>query len=310
LDVSEKNDFILISAIAILIWKKMIKQRVLMSVRLQEIARRLDARAFLDFRIWNFSLLNTGRFFPWYYFFRIFLLHPITAFSGLLRYRRLIRRAGTQSEGTCTLEEAVRSLRDGGSFLLAPGFCMKPFDFEIKRSTCPAGHFNHSCILMDNAPDMLFSPDTWPQPCLSCGIAPIARMAAINNTDLYIMTSAIDIACDVYLPAIRKRQLLSGIFFICSYSVDPFTFGLAVSGIKGAIVKFCSGDCSTHEDWTNADIGVKNDQTFLEPHLWGKLQDLIGEKSGSSECADRPSYSKKGHVYKFMAASDVSEMEE
>ena len=238
-------------------------------------AARLDAQTFLGFRTWQFSLLNAGRWFPWYFLLRIMVMHPTAAWRGLLRYRRLVRRSpGKEPVGTVPLAALIDKVRQREEpLLIAPGFCLKPYDYEKNRSICPAGHFNHRCILLENAANTVFQPSVWPAPCRKCGIATLVKIAAIHSADFYIMTSAIDIAQDVYLPAIRRRGPRLGLFFLCPYSVDPFTFGLAITGIKGALVQFCRGDCQTHAEWTDADRGLKNDQTAVDEKQWRSLVD-------------------------------------
>ena len=74
-----------------------------------------------------------------------------------------------------------------------------------------------------------------------------------------------------------------GLFFLCPYSAEPFTFGLATSGIPGTIITFCRGDCSNHEEWTRADLGIKNDQTFIEKQtLEYLIKNLASARSNSS----------------------------
>ena len=282
-----------------------INKWVLMSHVLQDFAARLDARAFAGFRIWQFSLLNAWRAFSWYYLFRLLLMHPLKTVRGLARYRGLIRSTKDGSlKGTAAVQDVMNIMqRRVGRLLIAPGFCMKPYDYTRGKSTCPVGHFNHSCLLLNNANELLFQKEKWPGACSICGVAPLAQLAAQNNADLYIMTSAKDIARDVYLPAIQQTEYQAGLFFLCSYSNDAFTFGLSMSDIKGAIIEFCSGDCQNHHDWTQADVGCKNDQTFVDSAVWTNLLETLTTKAERSSVAKRPSFEQRGRIYRNNAAN-------
>lgn len=113
------------------------------------------------------------------------------------------------------------------------------------------------------------------------------------------MTSALDIAKDVYVPAIEKKGARCGIFFLCPYSLEPFTFGLATAAIKGALVPFCRGDCKTHEEWTNADVGIKNDQTFVAEESWRAVLAQLEQLKSLRGCKERVVYDFDGHVYRL-----------
>ena len=89
------------------------------------------------------------------------------------------------------------------------------------------------------------------------------------------MTSAKDITTDLFLPAIRKKGPRWGIFMLCPYSTEAFSWGLALSGIEGALITFCKGDCLNHEDFTKADIGIKENQTFIEETQFDLLQTVL-----------------------------------
>jgi len=85
------------------------------------------------------------------------------------------------------------------------------------------------------------------------------------------MTSAHDITNDLYLQAIKDNIARQGIFLLCPYSTEAFTWGLAISGIDGALITFCKGDCLNHQEFTQADIGFKDKQTFVEEFIFNKL---------------------------------------
>ncbi|MBN1559362.1 hypothetical protein JW998_03885, partial [candidate division KSB1 bacterium] len=182
------------------------------------LAARIDEKAFLSFRLWQFSLRNIARHFFWHYLFHALLRHPVRAVAGARHYRRLVSQShGAPLSGTLDLQE-FGDLPEAAKLLIAPGYCMKPYDYEKGRSVCPAGHFNHQCRLLDEATTLLRARERWPAPCRRCSVAPLAEKAAQMRADFYIMTSAMDIARDVYIPATRQKSVQYGLFFLCPYS--------------------------------------------------------------------------------------------
>lgn len=228
------------------------------------VAEKLDRRSFLQYRLWKFSILNFIRFFPHYFFFRIMAMHPLTALNGIKRYRRLVSESGgDELRGTLNMADWGGQIES--PFLLGLGFCLKPMDHENGNCLCPAGFFNHRCRILEQSSAALADDSLWPAPCLKCGIAPFIRTAVQFGMDIYIMTSALDIARHVFLPAMRKTGARRGIFFLCPYSAEPFTFGLAITHILGRIIVFGEGNCQDHQEWTCADRGIKKKQTTIEP---------------------------------------------
>ena len=243
---------------------------------LRHFAYKLDKSSFLNIRLWEFGINNLRRFFPWYFLFRLMVLHPVTTLRGWVTYARLVSRSkGASLCGTASDQTVLNAIAEGRRFLVAPGFCLKPYNESLDRSTCPAGHFSHKCVLLDSGGKLLFEKKKWPQPCFSCGIPQWAQTAARLGGDFYLMTSAIDIARDVYLPALQRHGARYGFFLLCPYSTEPFTFGLAMSGMSGCLYTFCSGGCATHEEWTKADRGEKRAQTRLADDHIAPLLDAL-----------------------------------
>lgn len=245
----------------------------------------LDSQALWEIRLWQFMKNNLTRGFSWYFLFRGYLRFPLQAARGIKHYKGLVRQNHPKSlKGTLSQDDLFDFLHQNPQqkFLIAPGFCMKPYDSEHQQSMCPAGHFNHNCLLIEN-----LSSSTLPAPCQQCGIAPLVQAAAKLGADVYIMTSALDIARDLFLPAMRTGEKYAGLFFLCPYSTEPFTFGLATAGIQGALVTFCHGACADHATWTRADKGVKNEQTFVKSqefeHLLWNLEKISSGKRYKQE---------------------------
>jgi hypothetical protein len=262
------------------------------------LAAFFDAKSFLSFRLWQFSLQNSFRDYPYYFLFAALLRYPLRSWHGFMHYRQLVRSShGEPLNGTTSLCDLARTVADH-RLLIAPGFCMKPYDYEKGRSTCPVGHFNHECRLLNDL-TVLHHKEKWPKPCFTCGIAPLAVRAVDLRADVYIMTSAMDIAKDVYIPALQYRGAVYGLFFLCPYSLEPFTFGLAIAGIKGALITFCKGECKDHAEWTKADVGIKNDQTFLAENVWADVFTQLN-KLKFHRSLQKNDYNFDGHVYRVM----------
>ena len=270
-----------------------------------KIAKNLDRKEYFSFRLWEFCLRNTVRFFPWYFLFAVLIRHPMTALHGFKHYRKLVQKSPGQAlHGTIILSTIFPILRknkkNNRRFILAPEFCMKPFDEEKRESVCPAGFFNHRCVIMER-PDLLQQKqENWPEPCNRCNIGKLACLSARLHTDFYIMTSALDIAHDLFLPALQGTGAKMGLFLLCPYSAEAFTFGLATTGFKGALLTFCKGDCRNYEEFTRADIGIKKKQTFIEQRVFENLQKELEEciKSVMTPSQKVPRYSRRSNVYR------------
>ncbi|HPG38167.1 MAG TPA: hypothetical protein PLP19_05805 [bacterium] len=273
---------------------------------LVKFAAWLDRKTFFSCRLWEFNLHNLTRLFPWYYLFTALCKHPRKTVRGFVRYQKLVRASNKNPlYGTIAysalLEYLATTHRNPERFLIAPGFCMKPYDEEKNQCLCPAGHFNHRCIIAEQPGILVKKRVNWPIPCNYCSIGALVRIAAGIQADFYIMTSAIDIARDVFRPALQGHGARTGLFLLCPYSAEAFTFGLATSGIYGSLVTFCAGDCRNHAEFTSADIGIKNKQTHVDKPLWEQLiKDLQALGNGSGVGAtNNNSFSQAGHVYRF-----------
>ncbi len=263
---------------------------------LNTLARKMDKYAVFNLRVWEFMWRNLTRHFPYYVLRKIFLSHPWHAFSGLSYYAKNVSAFKPDSlHGTLSFEKVVKHFSASDNPLIASGFCMKPYDTDVQQSICPAGQFNHRCYLLEQ-PAVLKAPEEWPPPCHRCGIAPLTVAAARIGADFYIMTSAFDIARDVFIPAAKGTGAQLGIFFLCPYSTEPFTFGLSISGMQGHLITFCQGDCRNHEEWTRADLGIKNKQTKVKASTYQKVLDSLQNTSERNKTFY--TFHKVGEVYK------------
>jgi hypothetical protein len=266
----------------------------------------LDRKEFLNYRLWEFSLSNSARLFPYYFLFRILFFHPVKATRGIFKYQKLVRKLnGDALLGTKKLDEISHSLKSGtiifSRFFIAPGFCMKPYDEAKRISNCPIGHFNHRCLVLENLSMFLTEQQKWQQPCNECFLGTLAQLSVKLGANFYIMTSALDIARDLHLPAIKGNGAHSGIFLLCPYSTEAFSWGLATSGMDGSLITFCKGDCLNHEDFTKADIGIKEKQTFVEQTVFENLKTELENLAQSRDRKEEEHfhYNYKNNVYEI-----------
>ncbi len=262
---------------------------------LNRFTSHFDSHALSGIRLWQFTMNNVSRDFSWYFLFRSYLRFPLQAAQGFKHYKGLVRQNHPESlTGTLSKNDLFDFLQQNPQqkFLIASGFCTKPFNIEQQRSICPAGHFNHNCLLIEQ-----LSSSTLPAPCQQCGIAPLVLAAVKLGADVYIMTSALDIACDLFLPAMRTGEKYMGLFFLCPYSTELFTFGLATAGIRGALVTFCRGACADHFTWTRADKGVKNEQTFVKSQDFDQLVCDLEKISQGKRYKQETRYQQINNIY-------------
>ncbi len=223
--------------------------------------------AFSEFRqllkspIWGFSLRSLftryGQFFLW----RMAFAHPVRLYRALVRFPQLSLKL-TRTGYVATDDRAAN-----GYDLVAGSFCQKPFD-------CPVGRFNHRCLKAETVLDRV------PRACQGCPLGQVAAVAAAQGSDFYVMTSALDIAHDLFLPNLRFGRWKRALFVLCPYSAQPFLLAMLVAGLEGVLVTFCCGDCRSYRDFALADRGVKTEQTRVETELWRRFLAVPGELSG------------------------------
>ena len=220
--------------------------------------------------IWYFSLRSFftayGQLFLWH----MALAHPKRFGKALVRLPSFLTnliRDGFVTTG---------SPKTTGYDLVAGSFCQKPF-------ACPAGRFNHRCLKAEAGSSKL------PRICEACPLGRVADLAAVREADFYVMTSALDIAHDLFLPNLRVHWWHRGLFILCPYSAQPFLLAMLVAGFEGTLVTFCCGDCRNYRDFSLADRGVKPQQTQVAPHLWHRF---VGARTSPTR-----RFAKRGSVY-------------
>jgi hypothetical protein len=114
-----------------------------------------------------------------------------------------------------------------------------------------------------------------PAPCRACHIHELASHALLAGATIYIMTSAMDIAHDLLLPALRSNQRRLVVLSVCPFSVSPITLALTMCGLRGLVLAYNSGNCRDYAAWARADVGIKPEQTFLLLSTHNRLLALL-----------------------------------
>jgi len=269
-----------------------------------KLVRWLDQKALCHYRLWEFSLRNFVRWFPWFFMLRVGLRHPILWMRGFAGYRRMVRETRDRPlSGHFPLHDIQRLFglrkREGLRFIVAPGFCMKPYDKVHGASTCPSGHGNHDCFVLDHPALLQKEQSRWPAPCDRCNIGKLALAAFSLDADFYIMTSALDIARDLFIPAVEDTGARLGVFLLCPYTSEAFTFGMTISRMQGMILTFDEGNCMNHRDFTRADVGIKDQQTYIEQTVFERLLLELDRVGTSKQMPDacQGEYKKVQNVY-------------
>jgi len=253
--------------------------------------KRMDETAFMGFNAWDFCVRSLAKPYGRLFLRSVILRHPLRTLSGLWLYRKRLRSLKQTDIAPMGMdpEERSRDSISNGDLLVGMGFCQKPLD-----PPCPAGRFNHRCLLLEQP----LSPSI-PEACIACPIRETAFRGIRAGASIYIMTSAIDIARDLLLP--NHRSSYSRYFLtICPYSIPPMTLAMSICGLRGLVFAFDRGDCLDYTAWLNADTGAKSEQTFLSSPAREKLVELLDTNGGAEGVpADLGRYNivKRGNLY-------------
>ena len=267
-----------------------------------DLLRKLDEKAFLGFKIWDFSLRSLPHRYGSAFFREVVFQHPLRTLSGLLAYHRLVH--GNHRRGDITYlfsgsEENFqrRVAEEERDFLVAVGFCQKPMGKAGQGDECPAGRFNHRCLYLAQLDLSRREGGSIPSVCHSCEIREIGTRALQAGADIHIMTSALDIAHDIFVPALERARFKTAVLCVCPYSVQPIALPLLICGIEGFVVQFDSGYCADYSQWSLADRGIKEDRTLLSPQAHSKILDFL---DGVAALREKPSYHRfqlEGNIY-------------
>ena len=252
---------------------------------MDHLLNRLDRAHFLGFDVWEFSWRSLARRYGRWFLMSVVLRHPWRTLAGLVRYRQA-RRSRDGGQPAIVGAGSPGVLRDelvSGEFVVATGFCQKPLE-----PPCPAGRFNHRCALLGQSQSRAFE---LPQACRACAVRELGEKALAAGGALHIMTSAADIAGDLFLPSLRDRCWRGAVLAICPYSIPPFTLAMSICGLRGIVFGYDRGDCRDYPAWVRADEGDKPEQTFLAPSVHRQLLGFLNEIAATRRERQLPSYS-------------------
>jgi hypothetical protein len=271
--------------------------------------RQLDKRACLGFRIWDFSFRSLARRYGNTFLKEVAFRHPLRTLAGLLAYRRLVNSDPRRGDITYlfpgTEEEFQNSVvRGERGFLVAVGFCQKPMRETGHRHECPEGRFNHRCFYLAQMDLSGPQEESLPPACRDCEIKVIGRKALRAGANVHIMTSALDIAYDIFVPTLKQGRFKTAIFCVCPYSVHPMVLPLLICGIEGFVVQFNSGYCVDYSQWSLADTGTKNERTLLSQPAYNKILAFLDDVAALRAELKKPCYHcfrQEGNIYAPMA---------
>jgi len=117
---------------------------------------------------------------------------------------------------------------------------------------------------------------------------------------MHIMTSALDIAHDIFVPTLERGRFKTAILCVCPYSVQPMALPLLICSIEGFVVQFNSGYCADYSQWSLADRGIKDDRTLLSPQAHSKILGFLDGIAALRAELGKPSYHRfqlEGNIY-------------
>ncbi len=206
------------------------------------------------------------------------LRHPLEALRGMLTYGRLSgqHRADQRSLLRSGEEGFVKDAAAAGERLLVgTGFCQKPLRSAGSLYDCPAGRFNHDCVYLSRVRLNCNTEAQFPSACAGCSIRALGRAALQAGGSFAVLTSALDIADDILLPALQEERFTRILFAVCPYSVEPMSLALLICGLQGYIFHYSDGSCENYDQWLRADGGDKPERTLLSRPTMAAMLSLL-----------------------------------
>lgn len=251
--------------------------------------RTLDPKTTGLLALLEFSLNSLSQAYGRAFVRRIVLRHPLRTLRGLLAYGQILGAHRPEERLLFRDDEdefVRRAAGDGERLLIGTGFCQKPLRPAPAQAMaglsavgdaydCPAGRFNHDCLYLsrlklDSTSKVQFAPA-----CADCSIRLLGLVALKAGASFAVLTSALDIANDILLPALEEQRFTRVLFAICPYSVEPMSLALLICGVEGFIFHYSAGSCVNYQQWLRADGGNKPERTALSPQTTSRMLRLL-----------------------------------
>jgi hypothetical protein len=262
----------------------------------------------------EFSVKSLPRTYGRVFLRHVVLRHPLRALHGLYAYCRVVTASSRKERLLFCGDQHTfvqRAAADGDRLLLGTGFCQKPVraaspnrgrnaDRAGGALGCPAGRYSHDCLYLsdlelDSGRDAHFHPA-----CADCFIRLLGYRALRAGASFAILTSALDIATDILLPALEMRRFTHVLLAICPYSIEPMSLALLACGMEGYLFPYHTGACANYSQWVRADGGDKPERTRLSPQTTTRLTDLleaIASRRSLSSSTQSTGYQQVNHVF-------------
>jgi len=259
----------------------------------------LDKIKFLGIRIWDFGLRSLSREYSWFFLFKIIFQYPLKSLRGFRAYRKFCKTINQispqQIYSNISTNELINEVQnDRSSLLVAMGYCQRPLRTEDQPLNCPSDRFSHDCYFVENYQRI----SQIPPPCTICEIKQIAELTLKAGVSFHIMTSAMDIARDIFIPVLEEQRFRYTIMFICPYSILPITIPLFICATKFIIIPYTIGDCRNYGDFVRADVGIKPKRTFPFNQNHELVLDLLKRiVQNNNQATDKFSTIRKRNVY-------------
>jgi hypothetical protein len=212
---------------------------------------------------------------------RIVLRHPLRMLRGLLAYRQILgadwpeERLLIRDDHDSVDEFVKRIAADGERLLVGTGFCQKPLRLAGSAHDCPAGRFNHDCLYLSRWQLNSSSNVQFPPACADCAVGILGHAALKAGASFAVLTSALDIANDILLPALEEQRFTSVLFAMCPYSIEPMSLALLICGMEGCIFHYAASSCTDYGQWLRADGGDKPERTMLSSQTLTRMLRLL-----------------------------------
>ncbi len=258
-----------------------------------------DRLHFLRFSIWDFSFQSLKQQYGRDFIRHIILRHPIKTAKGIIGYqiaKEKNKKADTDGRQFQFPIPSTPLVMDRDP-IVGVGYCMKP-----DTPACISGKGNHNCWFFESGAYLKENPPL-PDSCAICPIRKIGLQSFAAGCHYYIMTSAIDILYDLYLPALNKRTFRKGLFTLCRYSFEPFAIACSIAELEGVMLPFSKNDCADYKTWLHADDGFKEEQTELVDESYRVISEIlqksaeITKRDSGGETNSKKKYKKQGNIF-------------